>query len=73
MIAGTMPAAPLRQDSTIPVVRKMSEPVPVETGQEAPARRPAMLPKTGSPVPLIGFLGLLAVAVALTIRVLRTR
>jgi hypothetical protein len=74
-IAGTMPAPPLPppQDATIPVVEEMSEPAPVKTGQAAPARPPAILPKTASPVPLIGFLGLFTVAVALTIRALRTR
>jgi len=61
------------QDATIPVLEEISEPASSETGQEAPARPPAMLPKTGSPVPLIGFSGLFAVAVAFTIRVLRTR
>lgn len=72
-IAVAMPAPPMSQDGTIPVVQEMSGPAPVETGQEAPARPPAILPKTASPVPLIGLLGLFTVAVALTIRALRTR
>jgi hypothetical protein len=46
-------------------------PAPVEVAEAAPA--PAALPKTGSPLPLIGFLGLLSFASAIGLKVLRTK
>jgi hypothetical protein len=41
---------------------------PAETPKEAPAAMPAKLPKTASPVPLIGFMGVMLLAASFLVR-----
>lgn len=73
-ITGTMPTPPPPPpDAPILVVEEAAEVAPVETAEAAPAPAPAALPKTGSLVPLIGFLGLLSVVSSLAVKALRTR
>jgi hypothetical protein len=48
--------------------------VPILVVQEVPApAAPAALPKTGSPLPLIGFLGMLSLASSLGVKALRSK
>lgn len=74
-ITGTMPTppAPPPPDAPILVVEEAAVAAPVETAEAAPAPMPAALPKTGSLVPLIGFLGLLSVLSSLAVKALRTK
>jgi LPXTG-motif cell wall-anchored protein len=73
-VTGTMPAPPPPPpDAPILVVEEMVA-VPVETAQAAPTTgQPATLPKTGSPVPLIGLLGLIFLASSLGLKAFRAR
>ena len=69
-ITGTMPTPPPPPpDQPILVVVERPAAAPVETAEAAPAA----LPKTGSMVPLIGFVGLVLVASSLTIKAFRLR
>ena len=64
-LTGTMPPPPPPPaDVPILVVEEVAPPVQVAS---------ATLPKTGSPLPLIGFLGLLSVTSAFGLKALRTR
>src|SRR5215831_14964840 len=66
-VTGEMPPAPPAPAPDLPVLvaeEKPTAPKPVETAQAAPAE----LPKTGSPVPLIGLIGLISLASALGLR-----
>src|SRR5215469_8622874 len=66
-VTGVMPPAPPPPAADLPVLVAEEKPTkPVETAQAAPA--PAELPKTGSPVPLIGLIGLISLASALGLR-----
>lgn len=71
-LTGKMPPAPPPPPADAPILVVEEEaPAPVETAQAAPA--PAALPKTGSPLPLIGLLGLFSLATSLGLRALRVR
>jgi len=74
-LTGSMPPPPPPPppDQAILVVEEVSAPAPVETAEAAPAPAPAALPKTGSMIPLIGFVGLVLVASSLTIKAFRLR
>ena len=65
---GTMPPPPPPPPADVPILIAQA-PAPVEVAQATPA----VLPKTGSPLPLIGLLGVLFLASAVTLKGLRTR
>jgi hypothetical protein len=67
---GTMPPPPPPPPADVPVIVFVAEAPPPTTVAEA---APAALPKTGSSLPLIGFLGLLSLASAFGLKVLRTK
>jgi hypothetical protein len=70
-LTGKMPPPP-PPPADVPILIVIQRvPAPVEVAEAAPA--PAALPKTGSPLPLIGFLGLLSFASAIGLKVLRTK
>jgi hypothetical protein len=68
-VTGEMPPPPPPPPADVPILIVMEEEVvvPVEVAQAAPAA----LPKTASPLPLIGLLGLLSLASSLGLRVVR--
>jgi hypothetical protein len=68
-VTGEMPPPPPTPPADVPilVVEKEEVAVPVEVAQAAPAE----LPKTASPLPLIGLLGLLSLASSLGLRTVR--
>jgi hypothetical protein len=69
-LTGTMPPPPPAPPADLPVIVFVRVAPPVETVAET---APAALPKTGSPLPLIGFLGLLSLASGLGVKVVRTK
>ena len=69
-LTGTMPPPPPAPPADLPVIVFVKVAPPVETVAET---APAALPKTGSPLPLIGFLGLLSLASAFGVKVVRTK
>jgi hypothetical protein len=69
-LTGTMPPPPPAPPADLPVIVFVRVAPPVETVAET---APAALPKTGSPLPLIGFLGLLSLASAFGVKVVRTK
>jgi len=69
-VSGTMPPPPPPPPADVPVIVFVKEaPPPTEVAETAPAA----LPKTGSQLPLIGFLGLLSLASAFGLRMVRTK
>jgi LPXTG-motif cell wall-anchored protein len=76
-ITGTMPPAPPSPPADQPLLVATSSPKPAPapaadtTTEVATAQPPAKLPKTGSPVPLIGLLGLVSLMLSLGIRIFR--
>jgi len=72
---GTMPPPPPPMQPDVPVLVLVVVPVtPVETAAAAPMEAaPTKLPKTGTPLPLIGLLGVLLMALGLGVKVVRTR
>jgi hypothetical protein len=69
-VAGTMPPPPPPPPADVPVIVFVKvAPAPTQVAEAAPAA----LPKTGSPLPLIGFLGLLSLASGFGLKALRTR
>lgn len=68
-VTGTMPPPPPPPPPDVPILVVEQIPVPVEVAQAAPP--PAALPKTASPVPLFGLLGLLSLASSLGLRTAR--
>jgi hypothetical protein len=68
-LTGTMPPPPPPPPPDVPILVVEEVPVPVEVAQATPA--PAALPKTASPVPLFGLLGLLSLASSLGLRTAR--
>jgi hypothetical protein len=68
-LTGTMPPPPPPPPPDVPILVVEEVPVPVEVAQATPA--PAALPKTASPVPLFGLLGLLSLASSLGLRTVR--
>ncbi len=67
---GTMPPAPPPPPADAPVIVFVAvAPAPTTVAEAAPAA----LPKTGSSLPLIGFLGLLSLASAFGLKVVRTK
>jgi len=69
-LTGTMPPPPPAPPADLPVIVFVRVAPPVETVAET---APAALPKTGSQLPLIGFLGLLSLASAFGVKVVRTK
>jgi len=69
-LTGTMPPPPPAPPADLPVIVFVRVAPPVETVAET---APAALPKTGSPLPLIGFLGLLSLASSFGVKVVRTK
>jgi len=68
-LTGSAPAPPPPPPADQPILVVEQKAVPVEVAQAAPA--PAALPKTASPVPLFGLLGLLSLASSLGLRTAR--
>lgn len=68
-LTGTAPPPPPPLPSDAPVLIAKAEPTPAPAA--APAAEPAALPKTGSPLPLIGLLGLLFTSTSLCLRLVR--
>jgi len=68
-LTGNMPPPPPAQPADVPVLVVMAE--EVEVPAAAPAA-PAALPKTGSPLPLIGLLGFLSLASWVGLKVVRS-
>src|SRR5579862_815745 len=69
-VSGTMPPPPPAPPADVPVIVFVKvAPPPTEVAEAAPAS----LPKTGSPLPLIGFLGFLSLASAFGLKVVRTQ
>lgn len=66
-VTGSMPPPPPPPPPDTPILVVEEIPVPVEVAQAAPAA----LPKTASPVPLFGLLGLLSLASSLGLRTAR--
>jgi hypothetical protein len=67
-VTGEMPPPPPPPPADVPIlIVEQPAPVPVEVAQAAPAE----LPKTASPLPLIGLLGLLSLAFSLGLRTAR--
>ncbi len=68
---GTMPPPP---PADVPIlVLVLRAPAEVSAPVEVASAAPAELPKTGSPLPLIGFLGMLSLASSLGLKALRTK
>jgi len=63
-VSGTMPPPPPAPPADVPIL--IEEAAPVEVAQ-------ATLPKTGSSLPLIGFLGILSIASAFGLKAFRTK
>lgn len=73
-VTGTMPPPPPAPPVDVPIIIAVRVPTPAPAAAEtpaAPAAAPAELPKTASPVPVIGFMGILFVAVSLLARARR--
>ena len=70
-ITGTMPPAEPAADLPILVVLEVSVPAPIP--QDAAAFPPKSLPKTGSQLPLIGLVGVLAIISGPGLRTARLR
>jgi hypothetical protein len=68
-LTGTAPPPPPPLPADAPVLIAKAEPTPAPAA--APAAEPAALPKTGSPLPLIGLLGLLFTSTSLCLRLVR--
>jgi LPXTG-motif cell wall-anchored protein len=66
-IAGTLPPPPPADQ---PILIAIAVPVPAPSAEAAPAKE---LPKTGSPLPLIGLMGLLCLAGSLMLKVYRVK
>jgi hypothetical protein len=67
---GTMPPPPPPPPADVPVIVFVKvAPAPAQVAEATPAA----LPKTGSPLALIGFLGLLSLASAVGLKVVRTK
>jgi len=69
-VTGTMPPPPPPPPADVPILVVEEVPVPVEVAAAAPA--PA-LPKTASPLPLIGLLGFLSLASSLGLKAFRMK
>jgi LPXTG-motif cell wall-anchored protein len=66
-----MEGAMLIEDLPAPKAVAAAEPAPMPAPAAAPEPAPKKLPKTGSPLPLLGLLGLLASGLSFGIRILR--
>jgi hypothetical protein len=67
-LTGAMPPPP-PPPPDVPILVAQEAPAPAEVAEAAPAK----LPKTGSPLPLIGFLGMLSLASSLGLKAFRTK
>ena len=67
-VTGSMPPPPPPLPADAPVLIAKAEPAPAPA---APVAEPAALPKTGSPVPLIGLIGLLCCGASFSLRRVR--
>lgn len=75
-VTGSMPPPPPAPPANVPILVVIAVPVAAPAPAPAPAEAPvasAELPKTGSPLPLIGLLGLLFLASSLGLRAVRPR
>jgi LPXTG-motif cell wall-anchored protein len=72
-LTGTMPPAPPTPpaDQPLLVATSSPEPAPAPATEVASASAPTKLPKTGSPMPLIGLLGFVSLILSLGIRIFR--
>ena len=71
-VTGTMPPPPTPPPSDQPIlVAVLATPVPAQAPAPAASEQPKTLPKTGSSMPLLGLLGVLALATGLTLRAAR--
>jgi LPXTG-motif cell wall-anchored protein len=71
-VAGTMPPPPTPPPADQPIlVAVLATPVPAQAPAPAASEQPKTLPKTGSSIPLLGLLGVLALATGLTLRAAR--
>jgi len=68
---GEMPPPPPPPPADVPILIAVAEPMPAPA--EVASAAPAELPKTGSPLPLIGFLGMLSLASSVGLKALRTK
>jgi hypothetical protein len=68
-LTGKMPPPPPAPPVDVPILVAEEVAVPAVPAEAAPAA----LPKTGSPLPLIGFLGMLSLASSLGLKALRTK
>ena len=66
-VTGTMPPPPPAPPADVPILIASAEPTPLP----APAA-PAELPKTASPLPLVGLLGALALLLSFGLKAIRT-
>lgn len=71
-VTGSMPPPPPAPAPDAPILVAAAEPAPLPAPAAAPEAAPEKLPKTGSPVPLIGLLGCLALASSLGLKALRS-
>ncbi|MGZ4165067.1 MAG: hypothetical protein ACXVPK_13625, partial [Tumebacillaceae bacterium] len=69
-LTGEMPPPPPAPPADVPILVVMEEEVPVPAAAPEVA---AVLPKTGSPLPLFGFLGMFSFATSFGLRTLRTK
>jgi hypothetical protein len=67
-LTGSMPPPPPPPPPDVPIIVAVMTPPPAPAAAAAPAPAPEKLPKTGSELPLIGFLGLLSSACGLGLR-----
>jgi LPXTG-motif cell wall-anchored protein len=71
-VTGTMPPPPTPPPADQPIlVAVLATPVPAQAPASAASEQPKTLPKTGSSIPLLGLLGVLALATGLTLRAAR--
>jgi len=72
-LTGQMPPPPPPPPPDAPILIAVLVPVPVPAPAPAPAAAPAALPKTGSPMPLIGLIGLLCLGASFGMKALRSK
>jgi len=71
-ISGTMPPPPQPPPADAPILVVVAVPVAAPAASEtASAAPPAKLPKTASPLPLVGLLGLLSLSASFVVKLLR--
>lgn len=71
-VSGTMPAPPPAPPADVPILIVKEEPTAALAAVETAAAPEKKLPKTGSDLPMVGFLGLLFISASLGVKLLRT-